>query len=63
MPLGPTQRVTPKGAAMTNSNVSGFSILQAESAEAVTKLLQTHPHFMAPGAAIEVVECMPMPGM
>ena len=45
------------------SPVSGFSILQAESKDAVTELLKNHPHFMAPGAAIEVFEFMPIPGM
>ena len=46
-----------------NSPVGGFSILQAASKEAVLDLLKNHPHFMAPGASIEVFEFLPMPGM
>jgi YCII-related domain len=45
-----------------NSQVGGFSILQAESKDALLKLLENHPHFMAPGASIEVLEFLPMPG-
>ena len=46
-----------------NSQVGGFSILQAASKEAALDLLKNHPHFMAPGASIEVFEFLPMPGM
>jgi hypothetical protein len=37
--------------------------MQAESKDAVLSLLKGHPHFMAPGASIEVHEFLPMPGM
>ncbi len=47
----------------SNAQVGGFSILQAESKDALTGLLRNHPHFMAPGASIEVFEFLPMPGM
>jgi len=46
-----------------NSQVGGFSILQAASKEAALDLLKNHPHFVAPGASIEVFEFLPMPGM
>ena len=46
-----------------DSRVAGFSILQAESQKALTDLLMKHPHQHAPGASIEVLEMMPMPGM
>ena len=46
-----------------NSQVGGYSILQAESKDALMKLLTNHPHFMAPGASIEVLEFLPIPGM
>jgi hypothetical protein len=46
-----------------DAQVAGFSILQADSKEAVTALLRDHPHFMAPGASIQVFEFLPMPGM
>jgi len=43
--------------------IGGFSILQAESREALTAVLNEHPHFMMPGATIEVHEFLPIPGM
>ena len=54
---GPTQ------IAVGNSQVGGYSILQAESKDALMDLLKNHPHFMSPAASIEVFEFLPMPGM
>jgi YCII-related domain len=42
--------------------VGGYSILQAESADAVTAVLQGHPH-TAWGGTIEILEALQMPGM
>jgi len=62
-PLGKTLRVTKEGTAPTTNDLGGFSIMQAESKEALAPTLKGHPHFMMPGGTIEVVELMPMPGM
>jgi hypothetical protein len=61
-PLGKSLRVTPGGASPSTNDLGGFSILQAESKEALADALQGHPHFMMPDSAIEVVELMAMPG-
>src|SRR5690242_1938839 len=42
--------------------VGGYSVLQAEDAEALVKVLDGHPH-TAMGGTIEVLECLPVPGM
>ena len=43
--------------------IAGFSILEAGSKNAVTKLLKDHPHFHTPGpTAIEVLEFQAIPG-
>lgn len=42
---------------------SGFSILQADSADEVVALLNEHPHLHGPGNSIDVQEFMPIPGM
>ena len=42
--------------------IGGYSILQAESSEALAKVLQGHPH-LAMGGTIETLECLSMPGM
>jgi hypothetical protein len=47
----------------TGSFIGGFSIMQADSPDALTKLLDGHPHLMGPGYnAIEVLEFLPVPG-
>jgi hypothetical protein len=42
--------------------ISGYSILQADSEAAVTKIIESHPH-IAQGGTIEVLEMLPPPGM
>jgi hypothetical protein len=46
-----------------DGDVTGFSVLEAESRSAVEDLLSDHPHRRMPGAAIDVLEFMDLPGM
>ena len=63
-PVAATATLTGSGqAGAVNAHVGGYSILQAESKDALMTLLNNHPHFMAPGSSIEVFEFLPMPGM
>ena len=62
-PLGKSLRVTPGGASPSTNDLGGYSILQAESKEALAETLKGHPHFMMPDGSIEVIEVMPVPGM
>ena len=58
------KRVDQSGASNTKNEVGGYSVVQAESHDAATKIFgQDHPHLMMPGAWIEITEIMPMPGM
>lgn len=54
-PLAPT--------AGGDDGISGFSIMQADSAEALAGVLEGHPHVSVPGNTIEVLEFLDMPGM
>lgn len=56
-PLAPAAGTTVSG-----DSIGGFSILQAESAEALQTVLEGHPHLMQ-GGTIEVHEFLPIPGM
>jgi hypothetical protein len=47
----------------SSSQASGFSIMQADSADGLTKALEEHPHLQVPGNTIDVCEYLPMPGM
>lgn len=62
-PLGKSMRVTKGGASPVTNDLGGYSVMQAESKEALAESLKGHPHFMMPDGTIEVVEVMPMPGM
>jgi len=63
-PLGKTKRVDTKGAADTKNGIGGYSVVQAESHDAATKIFgKDHPHLQMPGAWIEIVEIIPIPGM
>lgn len=43
--------------------LGGFSVLEADSTDAVKALLDGHPHFNMPGdVAIDVYEFLPIPG-
>jgi len=61
-PLGDAMRVDGGSASASTSKVTGFSILQAGSSKELAQLLKDHPHFKAPGASIEVLEFLPVPG-
>ena len=52
-----------KKAASSIVDLGGYSVLQAESKEALAAQLREHPHFMMPDSSIEIVELMPLPGM
>ncbi len=63
-PLGKTKRVDSKGASDTKNDIGGYSIVQAESADAASKMFgKDHPHQQMPGAWIEIIEIMQIPGM
>lgn len=61
-PLGKSMHVTPTAASASSNDLGGYSILQAESKEALAQSLKGHPHFMTPNGSIEIVEVMPIPG-
>lgn len=62
-PLGKSTRVTTGGAGPSTNDLGGFSIMQAESKEALAEAMKGHPHFMMPEGSIDVVEVIPIPGM
>src|SRR3954447_17185603 len=63
-PVGKTKRVDANGASDTRNEIGGYSIVQAESHDAATKIFgKVQPHLQMPGTWIEVVEIMQLPGM
>ena len=62
-PVGKTKRVDTKGTKDAKNDVCGYSIVQANSADEAAKIFgKDQPFLQMPGAAIEVIEIMEMPG-
>ena len=62
-PLGVTKRVSPEGVADTHNNLSGYVVIEAQSHAEAASLFEGHPHFsIFPGDAVEIMECLPIPG-
>ena len=60
-PTGTAKKYTgPRASQDGDPNIGGYSILQADSNDKLAELLDGHPHFKMPGAAIEVHEILPM---
>lgn len=63
-PLGKTKRTNREGIADIKNALTAYTLIQAESHEAAAKIFLEHPHFMLfPGDSIEIMECLPIPGM
>ena len=60
-PLAPAAHVGPGSS--DAGEISGYSVLQADSAGALSGVLDGHPHLGTPGNSIEVLEMLSMPGM
>ena len=62
-PLGRTKSVAKGGVTDIRNNMTAFTVVEAETHEAAARLFENHPHFtIFPGDAIEVMECLPIPG-
>ena len=63
-PLGSTKRINRKGISNISNEMGAFTIVQAKSHAAAAKLFKNHPHFtIFPGDSVEIMECLPIPGM
>lgn len=63
-PLGKTKRVDLTGIRDVTNELTGYALVRAETHEDAAKLFLNHPHFsIFAGAAVEVMECLPMPEM
>ena len=62
-PLGKTKRVTATSVASVKNEVTGYTIVEAESHDAAAAVLVGHPHLNMPGAYVDVLSVTPIPGM
>jgi len=63
LPLQAVSRLTPSGVTDSDSDVSGYAIIEGDSKNTVVELLKNHPHLKRADASIDVLEMLPMPGM
>ena len=61
-PLAAVTHLGPGSAAEGATQVTGFSVLQAETAGELTSLLDGHPHLHMTDGSIDVLEFLSMPG-
>jgi hypothetical protein len=62
-PLGKTKRIETSKVSDMKNEITGYSILQGDSAESVAKVFKGHPHLQHEGTWIELIEVMPLPSM
>lgn len=62
-PLGKTKRAASSGVTDVATDIGGYTIMQAESHDAAAKIFEGHAHLQIPGAWIDILEIVPMPGM
>ena len=62
-PLGKTLRTSKSGIEGIRNQMTGYTVVRAQSQEAAAKLFEGHPHFsIFPGDSVEIMECLPLPG-
>ncbi len=59
-PMGMGMHFSKRGSSKGKTEITGYTIVQAEDMDAVKAMVEGHPHFMLPKATIEVLEIMPM---
>lgn len=59
-PLGKNMRVTSKGVSAVRNEISGYTIVHAETHEAAAKIFMDNPMFKMEGTFVDVLEIMPM---
>jgi hypothetical protein len=59
-PLGKGTCIDKKGSTKGQTQVTGYTIVQAKDMDSAKAMFTDHPHLMMPKASIEVLEIMPM---
>lgn len=60
---GKTLKITRDGTMDSRNDIMLYSIIEADSYEDVSRMLENHPHLDIPEASIEVIQCTTLPGM
>jgi hypothetical protein len=60
--VGKTRRVTAHGSGDARNDIMLYSVVQAESHEAASKIFEDHPHLRIPQSSIEIMEIHSLSG-
>lgn len=60
---GKTKKVTQEGVSDTKNSVMMYSIVEAESYDAVAKIYEKHPHLQIPQSSIEIMQINRLSGV
>jgi hypothetical protein len=59
-PAGKNTEVSANGSMQKSNDVGGYSVVNADSVDAVAEMLKSSPHFQMPGSTCDVMELMDM---
>jgi hypothetical protein len=62
-PLGKTKSVAASGLTDTRNEITGYSVVEADSLDAAAAIFRDHPHLKMAGARVDVLEYVRVPGM
>lgn len=62
-PMQAVARINASEVTESDSQVTGYFMIEADTRELALGLLPTHPHLKRAGAGLEVLEMVTMPGM
>lgn len=62
MPLQAVNRITADGVGSSDSQISGYSMMEGDK-DAILESLKNHPHLKESGNWIDLLEMLAMPGM
>ena len=61
--LGKKKQVTGAGITDTSNDLMMYSLVEADSADAVAKIFEDHPHLQIPQSSIDIMEANILPRM
>jgi hypothetical protein len=62
-PLGRTKRLTSGGLSDTKNDLTGYSIVQGDSVEAVAAMFKDHPHLKVAGTSVDILDVVDIAAM
>jgi hypothetical protein len=62
-PLGNSTTVAGGAGIPGKTTITGYTFLEAATMDKAIELIKSHPHLRMPGASVQILECISMPGI